>query len=642
MSVVALLLAGCLVNTELYEERRAALTDDDGDGLSDEQGDCDDQDPAVGPGRDELCNDQDDDCDGEVDEDPVDAAWYPDGDGDGFGAQALLVATCQPPDGYVEQAGDCDDADGSAFPGADETCDGVDQDCDGLADEEPVVDAPTWYLDADGDGWGDDTRAVQACDPGADYAAQGGDCDDLDDTVSPGADELCGNGRDDDCDADEGECRWEGELTVDDAAAVFYGELGGDHLGAAMVSLGDLDGDGVAEVAIGAYGVDGPEVDSGRVYVWPADVSGDVDERDAMAVIDGTGAYSFAGWTLARVDDFDKDGTADLLVGANNHDGAGAVFIFDGPVSGDLTTDDALVTIIVDQAGADLGSAVADGGDPDGDGYGAIVVGASMAGADGAGRAWLVEGGISGARSVDEADTVFVGEVEGDGAGFAAVSGDLDGDGLTDVAVGAPFAGADVPGAGLVYILLDPGTGSASLADADAVIEGEGAGDMLGARLVSRGDLDGDGIDDLVGSAPFNDASLDDAGAVFIVGVPTGGLVSMGALTSIIRGGWADQVLGASLDFGMDHNGDGVPDMVVGTGSLDGSPGRLDVFYGPFSGATESTSGASVVSDESGDGTGFAVAMTEVTPGGDVRLLVGAPDRNDGAGMAWITTTARP
>ncbi len=108
--------------------------DIDNDGYSPAQGDCDDQDYTVNPGADESCNGVDDDCDGTVDNDPVDGDdYYTDGDGDGYGANTNTIKACSKPNGYVDAGGDCDDSDSLIHPGATETSwDGVDQDCDGV------------------------------------------------------------------------------------------------------------------------------------------------------------------------------------------------------------------------------------------------------------------------------------------------------------------------------------------------------------------------------------------------------------------------------------------------------------------------------------------------------------------------------
>ncbi len=231
--------------------------DVDGDGVMACAGDCDDHDADVFPGAVEICNGLDDDCGGDIDE--------------GFDADGDGVTVC---------GGDCDDGDGSVFPGAPELCDGVDGDCDGaLAADE---------VDADGDGAmvcdGDCDDADPSVYPGATdicdnvdndcdgiipasevdgdgdgYAECEGDCNDFDADVNPGAAEQC-NGADDDCDgavpADEADGDGDGVMVCDgdcddDDASVYPGApelcdgLDGDCDGSPAVDEVDADGDGV-------------------------------------------------------------------------------------------------------------------------------------------------------------------------------------------------------------------------------------------------------------------------------------------------------------------------------------------------------------------------------------------------------------
>ena len=161
--------------------------------------DCDDLDPAVFPGAEELCNGVDDDCDDATDEDPADAAtWYGDADGDGFGDPDDERPACEQPSDAVEDASDCDDGDGDIHPDADEICDGLDNDCDALTDDEDdaVVAPLPWYPDSDGDGLGSDDGVIHACAQPDGFAAEPGDCDDSDPTrttdCSEPEPEVCG------------------------------------------------------------------------------------------------------------------------------------------------------------------------------------------------------------------------------------------------------------------------------------------------------------------------------------------------------------------------------------------------------------------------------------------------------------------
>ena len=132
------------------------------------------------------------------------SSWYADTDGDGFGDPDVVTTACEAPDGTVADGTDCDDTDSSVNPAADELCatEGVDDDCDGETDEDDSVDAGTWHVDADGDGYGDPASAYTACT--SDDIADSSDCDDDDETVHPGADEWC-DGIDNDCDGETDE-----------------------------------------------------------------------------------------------------------------------------------------------------------------------------------------------------------------------------------------------------------------------------------------------------------------------------------------------------------------------------------------------------------------------------------------------------
>ena len=170
------------------------------------QSDCDDTDPLRNFDVEERCDDEgvDANCDGDPDAGATDTLdYFVDGDGDGIGDSNGSVKACDAPDltSWSTVSGDCDDSDPSAFPDADELCDDVDHDCDG---EWMVgaVDAPTWYLDSDSDGWGVDGETNQAsCTQPTGFVAQADDCNDTNADVHPTAEELC-DSLDRDCDED--------------------------------------------------------------------------------------------------------------------------------------------------------------------------------------------------------------------------------------------------------------------------------------------------------------------------------------------------------------------------------------------------------------------------------------------------------
>ena len=164
----------------------------------------------------ELCDGVDNDCDGLVDEDFL---WFPDSDGDGFGANVFGTVSCTPLAGSAQIPGDCDDNDPLVNPGVLDDCataDGIDNNCDGQIDE---GDAPAWFADTDQDGFGDDATFMQACTQPPGMVAVPGDCDDANSSVHFGAPELC-DGLDNDCD---------GELDED---FLWFPDADGDGFGA--------------------------------------------------------------------------------------------------------------------------------------------------------------------------------------------------------------------------------------------------------------------------------------------------------------------------------------------------------------------------------------------------------------------------
>ena len=181
--------------------------------------DCDDSDGTVHPGALDRCDEQDEDCDGEVDEDEA-VDWYADGDGDTYGLAGAVVTACLPPEGYAAVAGDCDDADVTAFPGRAEACDERDNDCDGDVDEGVTR---VFYADYDSDGWGRLDQTTEACRAPAGYAEETGDCDDADSAVFPYAPEAdCTDPKDYNCDrsvayADADADGWAACVDCDDA-----------------------------------------------------------------------------------------------------------------------------------------------------------------------------------------------------------------------------------------------------------------------------------------------------------------------------------------------------------------------------------------------------------------------------------------
>jgi MYXO-CTERM domain-containing protein len=240
-------------------------------------GDCDDINFAIYPGADELCDGQDNDCDGEVDEvGAIDALlWHTDADADGFGDPTSPVYTCTMEDGTVSDNSDCNDSDSSVHPGADEICNGWDDDCDLLIDEDSI-DAPTWYADSDEDGFGDPESTSTACTAPDGFIADALDCDDTLSTINPAATERC-NLLDDDCDGAIDEPGSDGE-------SIWFIDYDSDGFGSAAYTTEACDRpDGFSDNADDCNDAAG-DIHPGAVEVCDAtdnDCDGTVDEPDA-------------------------------------------------------------------------------------------------------------------------------------------------------------------------------------------------------------------------------------------------------------------------------------------------------------------------------------------------------------------------
>ncbi len=637
----------CSIDIDFDCDGLVGATDSDADGFYSCAGDCDDNDATVNVAAEELCGDGiDNNCDGASD-DPTSAdalLWYPDADGDGAGLDLFGERSCDPPESFLAGislvGGDCDDLDPEVGPEITEVCgDGIDNDCSGEADESTALGTLVYYPDVDGDGAGDAFAWVRACSEPPGHVATAGDCDDSNAAIAPGAIEIC-NELDDDCDGQH----YLGGLLDDSTADL---ELSGSaDLGDALAVVPDLDGDGIADLVVGAP--DGP----GAVYVWSGRTHGGSYNLN-QALTGGTHHWS-ARLTGSRPGgfgsavaggDLNGDGLGDLVVTAPDQArpaaGQGAVFIYFGPVQGDLDSENADVVVSGQSAGASLGDGLAVA-DLDGDGTDDLVVGSTGSGQE---AAWIIYGvplWTSG-RIDTIAHAQLTAGTGGDRLGASiAVLGDVDGDGHTDLAVGAPDAGSvdqgavhvylgaatrwsgatpadislqghsglarvglavagpgDVDGDGLADLLVGSNDNSAWLlygrtwstglleTAADVHLAGS-TGDRLGRHVAALGDLDCDGKAELAVGAPQSDALSSDGGEIWLLygadDLPP--VLTADALTELERdgvhgarlGGAAGDRLGGVIAGG-DLNGDGYPDVIAGTPRTSGVRGW---FGGPY------------------------------------------------------------
>lgn len=267
-----------------------------------------------------------------------------------------------------------------------------------------------------------------------------------------------------------------------------------DQVGMDVASAGDVDGDGGADVWIGApYAA----ALAGTVFLVPGTVRGVHPIRGvALAEWQGTGAFDALGQRLSGIGDVDGDGIGEAAVGAESFDAAGvdagAAFVLSGAERGVRSIADADATWLGEVPGDFAGASTPAIGDLDGDGYTDLAVGARGVSA---GTLYLVYGPFPAEASLAEARTKLIGEADEDYAGAHATGCDLDGDGQRDLIVGAHGAGPGVE-AGRVYVFYGaPADGELSVGTADAIFQGEDP--SKAGQDVSCADMDADGVDDL-------------------------------------------------------------------------------------------------------------------------------------------------
>jgi hypothetical protein len=622
---------GCLVDRAAYDARRAALTDDDGDGVTEVDGDCADDDGDVFPGAPERCNGADDDCDGQADEaEDVDVRWFADADEDGFGG-ASEVAACDAPDGFVTAGGDCDDTDGERFPGAVERCNGVDDDCDDEVDDPADVEPLAWYPDADADGYGDGEPIAVCADPGG-AALLDGDCDDADGAVNPGATETC-NGLDDDCNGVE-----------DDAPAVTW------YLDRDEDGFGDDDDTYLVCTPPPGYvrsGGDCDDLDPERSpradEVCEDGVDGDCDGLDGTCGLDAgalgaddmsarfsvSGTEAYVARSVASAGDLDGDGDDELLVARPGWAAfTGAVALVAGGPDlylgdRDLDADATLVTGA--SGGAAFGYAVSGGGDTDGDGTGDLLVSALFDD-----RVYLFTDGaaaLRGGLDSGDADLVLVGPGADASFGVAvALLGDLDGDGLGDWAIGDYLYGDT--GAAFLYYGTGAGGGREVGVEDGVELRATRLDAQAGQELCALGDLDGDGQDEFfIGE---NKVSSSGETSFAYVYFGTGTRVEPGDLADaplVLEGTPSDGAFAESAALG-DVDGDGRADAAFTAPERDASSGAVFIMLG--SRIYPSAAALETIAD---------VEWAGATPGIGIGASVGGPGDLDGDGYADIAAS---
>ncbi len=413
----------------------------------------------------------------------------------------------------------------------------------------------------------------------------------------------------------------------------------------------------------------------------------DIDLNHLSAIqgfrITGALADENLGFSVSAAGDVNGDGIGDLLLGTSVG-GAGSAhatkaYVIYGRVGTDqssISLDNlAVANGFVIEGRANQNSAdmhVSAAGDVNGDGLGDLLLGAPFGdvGPSGGGEAYVIYGRAGASRgTVSLPDLaardgfILHAAAPGDMVGRSvAGAGDVNGDGLDDILIGASTADGGGNAAGAAYVIYGhlgharPAVNLANLGAANGfAVQGAAAYDLLGTSVKMAGDVNGDGIDDMIFGAPGNDQDGTGAGRAYVVYGKAGatrGPMDLAALPMadgfIIQGDDADDLTGICVAAAGDVNGDGLADIIVGAHGA-GPTGRAYLIYGQTGSARgpidlsnlAASDGYTIIGAQIGDQLGMSVSSAgDLNGDGFADIIIGAPNGpslgSSGVGRAFV------
>ena len=366
------------------------------------------------------------------------------------------------------------------------------------------------------------------------------------------------------------------------------------YFGVSVSTAGDVNGDGYSDVIVGAWPYDNGETDEGRAVVYYGSAAG-LGGTEAWSA-ESNQADAWLGYSVSTAGDVNGDGYSDVIVGASGYDNAaferrahlynspteGRAYVYHGSASGLGAT--AAWIAESDSIDGSFGWSVSTAGDVNGDGYSDVIVGATSYsnGETYEGRAYVYHGSSSGLAAT-EAWTAESNQARAALGWFVSTAGDVNGDGYSDVIIGAPYYDNDEADEGRAIVYHGSATGLKATESWTA--ESNYAGAQFGYAVATAGDINGDGYSDVIVGVPFylSEEFSDSRAYVY-----HGGAVGLSATD-----GWsaesnqADALFGTSVSTAGDVNGDGYSDVIVGARFYDNGEvdeGRAFVYHGSATG----------------------------------------------------------
>lgn len=438
------------------------------------------------------------------------------------------------------------------------------------------------------------------------------------------------------------------------------------YLGQSVSLAGDVNSDGITDLIVGGFSIDDDGPNAGRAYVIYGRTGTPLSDIDLSNlseaegfVIQGGADGDFAGGAVSSAGDVNNDGIADLIVGAaRNDDGgnsAGAAYIIFGtsePTRGNIDLSSLSASdgsVLLGGVNQNVGTSVSSAGDINGDGIVDLIVGAPGASVSGAGAAYAIFGrsepfpaaiDLTALSATD--GFIVVGDDSWDSAGQSVSSaGDINGDGIDDLVVGAFAAGIGegVWGPGEAYFIF--GKAGATRGNIDLTtfsasdgftVTGISTYDWTGFSVSSAGDINGDGLSDAVIGAPYHTQfGNTEPGKAFVIFGKTGSTRSSIDLSSldpsdgfVIQGDEPADHAGFSVSSAGDVNGDNFDDIVIGSHYGDDGGSAAGEAYIIFGKAGSTRSNIDLSNLDANDGVviqgavDFDRAGTSVSGAGDI------------------------